>query len=384
MELLRTLRDGSTLMMMGFPVLLYPAMIWAMSQAALYMGAVRENEVARVALIAGDEGPDLAGLPMKRIEVGPGTLEDLDAGRFDLAVERVPDGVRLHHRAGSARSRRSLDRVEDRIEHISRKATAKAAVERGAVRATLRPYELEVEPIDDFTPLVLHLLGLLACAFVPMSVVVSTYSPVIELFVAERERGSLETTLCVATSRRDLVVAKLAAAALLGTAAALANLGALWLTLAHGAAIVSSEPVELPVPGLGTLFAIVVLVLSAAVLVAVLMAFAVSVARTHREAQTLSNVVLLPMIVPAMGAMLAVIADRSADGLYIPIAHTGTLLYQTIHGGVAPGDIVLAVGMDVTLVVALFWLWMVTLGPTALIEGIARPAWLARLSGESA
>ncbi|MCB9676438.1 MAG: ABC transporter permease [Alphaproteobacteria bacterium] len=379
-ELLRTLRDGSTLLMMGFPVLLYPAMIWGLTQAGLYIDEARDRETLVLGVA---DGVDTEGLGDDKVQIVPATLETLDAGDVDALLAGAGDGLELHYRAGSPRSRRTRRVVEDRIEARNTERVDAAAVEKGADAALLAPLEVDVDAIDDATPLVQFLIGLFACAFVPMSIIVSTYSPVVELFVAERERGSIETTLCAPIPRSRIVYARVLAAALLGSLAALGNLGALWITVLHGAVLVVEDPVSLPFPGPVVLGTILALVLSAALLVAVLMSVALSAARTHREGQTLANFVLLPLIVPSMAGMLAVISESSRDVLFVPIAHTGTLLYAAIRHELVATDLFVAVGLDLALAALVLGGWMATLGPTSLIEGIQRPAWLARLAGES-
>jgi ABC-type Na+ efflux pump permease subunit len=389
-QTMQVLRDSSTLMLLGFPMLLYPMLIWAMLQAASYV--LDDDETVYTVAFADqtpDAGrrPDLAGAEQLAVEAAD--LRGLDDGVVDALIALEGRTAKVHHRSGSASSRNALEAVEDALDAWGREAASKAGLEAGGdpVKLDLEAYDFEVERAPGDEPLSLFLIALLACGVVPISVVVGALNPVIELFVSEREKKTLETTLSLAVPRIDLVLARLFAAGVVAAAAAVGNLFALWLTIAHVELVLVDEALataDLPLPGALTLVAVPLVLLAQSALVVTLLAAMMSVAQTYREAQTLGSVVLTALMLPLMGGMLAVIAEQADAYVLVPLVHTGILLNQAVRGTLAWGDLVAGLGVDLVTWAALLGAWCAVFGATKLLWGFQRPAWVEKWFGGNA
>lgn len=381
LELVRALREGNTLLYLGFPLLAYPMMVWGSVQAITWVKDLQDRETLEIAVHGPLASLDALGEPP--LAVVEGTLEDLDAGRVELVVEGDRSRPVLHYRSGAGRSKRARALVEQRLEAHAGERMLADVQEAGGDPAAVEPLVLEAEASDSSDAVMRWLLGVLACSMVPATLALGVLSPVSELFVAERERSSLETTLTAAVSRQMIASARLVAATLLGTAAGVGNLLALTLTVVHSALLVDmAEAVVLP--PLAAFVASGALVASSALLITTVFAFAFSVAQSFREAQAIASPVLMVLIGPSLAGTLALVGGWTADVWWVPLLHTGTLLASSIDGTAAVGHVVGAVAIDLLLVAALWGAWSATFGAEALIAGLARPAWVGRLFGGTA
>jgi hypothetical protein len=379
MELVRVLREANTILYLGFPLVAYPLMIWGSTQTLQYLGELREREPLRVAVSGPVAELDLGGEPLVRASGG---LADLDEGRLDAVVEGSATEPVIHHRSGSVRSQRARKLVVERLEEAAEARLLADVTARGALPAEARPIRLETESTDAAVDLLRWVLAVLCSTVFPAALTLGALSPCSELFVAERERHSLETTLTAAVSREKLVLARLAAGALLGALAAVANVGALALTLTHGALLLDAAD-GVPLPSPGGMLAIAALAASGSVLVTVLFSFAFSFARTFREAQSIASPVLMALVLPSLVGTLGLVGGWADQLWWIPVVHTGTLVAGAINGTAVGWQVALAAAGDLVLAGCLLGGWFATWGADALLVGVSRPSWLIRLIGES-
>jgi len=380
-ELIRALRDGNTLLFIGFPVLAYPVLIWGTLQLAMYVGDSIDDQPLQIVLLEGVEPTWLEGEPLVFADGG---VVDLDAGRVQAVVSSDGgEGVEVRYRSGSSPSRRALGIVEERLERHGEQRLVNEALDAGARESEVIALELEIDTGDDGAAVLMWILGLFVGPLSSITILVSTLSPAIILFVVEREQGSLETTLTSSASRATVVLTRLMACAILGAVAALANIGALGLTIADLALLLVEDASTLGAPPLTAFFATLLLVGSGSVVVSTMIMLSLSVARTFREAQPVGSALLLVLMFPAISGMLGTLGGWADRLVPIPVAHIGLLVDRAIRSELTLSDLGVALGTDLLFVVTVLALWRWVFGVDSLLSGLSRPAWISTLLGES-
>ncbi|HEX5872021.1 MAG TPA: ABC transporter permease subunit/CPBP intramembrane protease [Longimicrobium sp.] len=245
-ELRETVRDRRTLfMMLVLPTLLYPAMLVLIQQIAIFgqrqlsaapaKVAVAGADPALVRFIDGDSA--IRVFSAESATVAAVREGDVEAAVVLEALPTVAEGsrqARILFDATDDRSRRAQELASARLEAWG--DTLLAARLRGAgLPATfatpLAVADSSVATAEEaggytlgrFLPLILVLMTLLG-----------TFYPAIDMAAGEKERGTLETLLTAPVPAREIVAGKFAAVALIGMAAAVANLLSMLLTFQSG------------------------------------------------------------------------------------------------------------------------------------------------------
>lgn len=245
-ELRETIRDRRTLfMMLVLPTLLYPAMLVLIQQIAIFGQRQLSAAPARVAMAGAD--PALVRFmdgdsAIRVFSAESATVAAVREGKVEAAVilgaaPAAAEGARqarILFDATDDRSRRAQELAGARLEEWG--DTLLAARLRGAgLPATfatpLAVADSSVATAEEaggytlgrFLPLILVLMTLLG-----------TFYPAIDMAAGEKERGTLETLLTAPVPAAEIVAGKFAAVALIGMAAAVANLLSMLLTFQSG------------------------------------------------------------------------------------------------------------------------------------------------------
>lgn len=245
-ELRETIRDRRTLfMMLVLPTLLYPAMLVVIQQIAIFGQRQLSAAPAKVAMAGADPA-------LVRFMDGDSAIRVFSAESATVAAVREGDveaavilGAAPVAAEGSRQARILFDATDDRSRRAQELAAARlgewgdtllAARLRGAglpatFAAPLAVADSSVATAEEaggytlgrFLPLILVLMTLLG-----------TFYPAIDMAAGEKERGTLETLLTAPVPASEIVAGKFAAVALIGMAAALANLLSMLLTFQSG------------------------------------------------------------------------------------------------------------------------------------------------------
>lgn len=245
-ELRETIRDRRTLfMMLVLPTLLYPAMLVVIQQIAIFGQRQLSAAPAKVAVAGAD--PALvrfmdADSAIRVFSAESATVAAVREGAVEAAVVlAAPPTVA----EGSRQARILFDETDDRSRRAQELAAARldawgdsllAGRLRGAGLPTTFATPLAVADssvataeeaggytLGRFLPLILVLMTLLG-----------TFYPAIDMAAGEKERGTLETLLTAPVPATEIVAGKFAAVALIGMAAAVANLLSMLLTFQSG------------------------------------------------------------------------------------------------------------------------------------------------------
>ena len=313
-ELVETLRDRRTLMIMVvLPVLLYPA-IMVLTQQVSIIGANRIEAAPSTVAVVGRADPELlaylAGLEnLELVEVaedrGIRAVRNGDADAValiepaDSSTQADSQDALILFNAANDRSRRALQVLRRGMEAWGDTLADRRLAGRGlpsdfaealfvADSSVALPADVGGYALGRFLPLLLIIITLLG-----------TFYPAIDLAAGEKERGTLETLLTAPVPAGDIVTGKFLTVAVVGIVAAALNLGSMLLTFQSGLFQLSSViDIDFSLP----LRAIVIIFGTLAPLAVLFGALFLGVAvraRSFKEAQNALTPVYMIVMMPA-------------------------------------------------------------------------------------
>lgn len=308
------------------------------------------------------------GLIVDSLSPGDPWGDILQQGRFDAVLEILPpEGaaaglagnrrLRLRYDASEERSVRTRDLVADHIaahrgELLQRQATAL-----GVSPAAWQVVTFESRNLAAGGAVGLFVLGLLVPLFTIIMVAVGCLFPAIETIAGERERRTWETTLSLAVSRHQILLAKYLYVATCGAVAGLLNLAAVTLSMRAILAPVlglDGGGIRFEIP-LRALPLIVLCTLLTALFVAAGMMLCAAFARTFKEGQALVGPFLLLCLLPLLAVQSP---ELQLDPWWamVPIANVTLLFRQLIHGELAWDLILLTLLAEGLWIALCLWL----------------------------
>lgn len=368
-ELLQILRDKRTLLIAGVaPLVLFPLLIllsrWAhereegVLESARYEYAVTgpaadaARRIVRDALVLPSDSGETAYDFVEKAVAEPDSL--LRAGGLHLVVRALPpdayrawrdsvgsegregDDARpsvpvlvLAYRSSSELSRSAQTRMADRLRTLRMEERAEAFRARGF---SVSPEDLaRVESVnlasaeeEGGAMLALVLTPLLVMLMIGGGTVVAA-----DAISGERERGTLETLLTTAATRREIVWAKLLSIMAVGVAVTAVNTLNLLAYLVAG--VIELPPgfaVAIPTATVGLLFLIY---LPVAMLVAGVLLLLSGYAGSYKEYQLFALPLTLLFLVPSAAAALPGIELRSAVAA-VPLAGVSVAVREVLVG----------------------------------------------------
>jgi sodium transport system permease protein len=245
-ELRETIRDRRTLfMMLVLPTLLYPAMLVVIQQIAIFGQRQLSAAPAKVAVAGADPA-------LVRFMDGDSAIRVFSAESATVAAVRegeVEAAVVLGAAPAAAEGSRQARILYDATDDRSRRAQELAAARLDAWGDTLLSIRLRGAglPPTFATPLAVadssvataeeaggYTLGRFLPLILVLMTLLGTFYPAIDMAAGEKERGTLETLLTAPVPASEIVAGKFAAVALIGMAAAVANLLSMLLTFQSG------------------------------------------------------------------------------------------------------------------------------------------------------
>lgn len=372
-EVLENLRDRRTLFSAFlFVPLLGPLMFAFMTSFVVDRVVGEADERLRMPVIGAEHAPNLLAFA---VENGADIVE-LDV-TMDEARRRVARGdehfVLVIHadtganlRSGEAaaleliadssnnKAQRHTSRARGLVNAYNNKIGRLRLLARGIDPSVIEPFDLRHSDVATPTGRAAMLLSTLTY-FLLFSLLMGGLYLAIDVTAGERERGSLESLLCLPVKRAALVLGKIVATMTF----MLASLG---ITLA--VLVVSMQFLPLHKLGMSTEFGpllaikIGAVMLPMAVLGAALFFVVGSFTRTYREAQTWIGVVLA---IPTMPILFASIANvRSSIELMAIPSLSQHLIATSLIRGDAVESIHVAVSIVSTLILGAMLLWFAT------------------------
>ncbi len=397
-ELLDTLRDKKTLLMMvGLPVLLYPALMIIGMQVLMVQQSKLQATVSRVAIQSSapeliekwlndysektareeemegkkegekdgegeaeekDEGPplklsvvksddpekDLAERRLDVLIVVTGDLQDTLAAGETAQVEIRFDGTEI-------RSQNAARRINDAILDAKDEIQSDRLREAGLAKSFVRP--LDVRRINTAPPA--KKSGFILGSILPMVMIImlalGAFYPAMDLTAGEKERGTFETLLSTPASKLEIVAGKFFTVFLLAMLTGLLNLASMGATLAfvfselsHFAKGAEVPQIHLPVTSIGIILAVMVPL--AFFVSAMTMCIAV-LARSFKEAQNYITPFFILITIPATFAAMPGI-ELGPVSQFIPITNV-VLLFRDFMTGKAGMEMVSTVFLSMAI-----------------------------------
>jgi len=357
-ELRETIRDRRTLfMMLVLPTLLYPAILVLVQQLAIFGQKRLGAEPAKVAVAGADAAlvrwmdGDSA---IRVFSAESATVAAVREGKVEAAVLVTPtptptpasaQGQARGPADGSRRARILFDASDDR----SRRALELADARLDAWGDTLLAARLRGAglPAGFATPLAVadssvataeeaggYALGRFLPLILVMMTLLGAFYPAIDLAAGEKERGTLETLLTAPVPAHEIVAGKFAAVALIGMAAAVANLASMLLTFQSGIfRFGTAAQIRFTLPASSALLVLLALVPLAVLFAAVFLGLAVR-AQSFKEAQNALTPAQLGATLPLFIVTLPGIDFTPALAL-VPVVGVA-MFFRELMAGDAP------------------------------------------------
>lgn len=296
-ELRETIRDRRTLfMMLVLPTLLYPAILVLVQQLAIFGQKQLGAEPAKVAIAGAD--PALVRFmdgdsAIRVFSAESATVAAVREGKVEAAVlvtaaPAQADGsrqARILFDASDDRSRRAQELADARLDAWSDTLLAVRLRSAGLPPTFARPLAVADSSVATAEEAGGYALGRFLPLILVMMTLLGAFYPAIDLAAGEKERGTLETLLTAPVPAHEIVAGKFAAVALIGMAAAAANLASMLLTFQSGIfRFGTAAQIRFTMPAGSAVLVLLALVPLAVLFAAVFLGLAVR-AQSFKEAQ---------------------------------------------------------------------------------------------------
>ncbi|MBN1441571.1 MAG: ABC transporter permease subunit [Planctomycetes bacterium] len=378
-EMRNLLRDPHVLMYsVAVPAFLYPVMILGMLEIFSYVKAMEERRETTLEIVGYEEARPLRRFLEQEAACGSGdrarsrilvlppavpSLEERDARSRLVGPDTAPapdalidarsvpakDGadldawrVRIYYSSALEASAQARDRAESHLEEWRRDLLLAAARKVGEGEDLLEPLAVEEESLSTPEEVASHLAGLMLPLLMILMTGLGALYPALEATVAEKERGTLETTLLAPVGRSTLVAGKYLAVTTVSLLSFTLNFAGLLFTLVHLGS-------QLPTRELAVGFRAVLVILLAAALLAALLSAAMMLlaflARSFKEGQSYVTPIYLLTIVPVLVATHP--AVRLTPGLaLVPLINTTLLFREALEKRFPPLEVALTLGTN--------------------------------------
>jgi sodium transport system permease protein len=346
-ELLDTLRDKRTLIMMvGMPVVLYPALLIVGMQAMLLQHEKLDETISRVALVApestlleswfdayekievvesDDPDVDLANRELDAIVIVEDDMEATLARGGTLPIEVQFDSTELESNDAVGRVRNALDEVFGELQEAR-------LAEKGIQSAYVNPLEVTENNVAPASKTTGTAMGMLLPFIMVIMIALGAFYPAVDLTAGEKERGTFESLLSTPTSKFEIVTGKFLTVFILAMVTGILNLGSMGVTFIFmldqlSGAVENQLNFDLSLPWYAFVIILIVMVPLAFFVSALMMSIAV-MARSFKEAQ---NYVTPFFLVIMMPSLLAIMPGRELGpvGQFVPIYNV-VLLFKEL------------------------------------------------------
>lgn len=341
-ELRETLRDRRTLfLMIVLPTLLYPALFLAMEQIALLGQRSLGERPAAVAVRGADA--ELAAFlradsALRLLPADSATPAAVRAGAAEAAVLLTPGataGARVWFDATDERSVRARDVAAARLEAWGDTLLRRRLAAEGLPPGFATPLAVADSSVATAEEAGGYALGRFLPVLLILMTLLGTFYPAIDLAAGEKERGTLETLLTAPVPAAQVVAGKFAAVALVGLAAALANLASMLLTFRTGLfRFARVAEVRFALPWDAALLVVAGLVPLAVLFAALFLGIAVR-AHGFKEAQNALTPVQLAATLPILVVTLPGISFTPALAA-LPVVGLALWFRELMAGSAAP------------------------------------------------
>ncbi len=329
------------------PMLLFPVMMWLMFTAISFVQGHTEGFVSRTAMSAiPAEHAELAVrlTNAERVDIRDVGADPTEAraqvrsGGIDAFLHIEPsssDGLSIvltfdESRDRSVAARERLNRL------MNEYRDERMAAEREALdidEATWSQFSVKGDNVATGREMGGFVLGLLLPMFFIISVAMGAYSVAIDATAGERERGTWETTMTLATSRTAVIAAKYLHVTAFGFVAGTINLIAMTLSMGWIFSPIAAEvadETQFAIPWSAVPVVVLAALALSAFVAAGMMLFA-SFARTYKEGQAMITPFYLLAVLPAVFLNMPGL-EFSVGLALVPIVNIALMVRAAIAG----------------------------------------------------
>lgn len=349
------------------PALLYPFMVWMTMSAISFVTGQEQRSESRVVLVGLPPGHQalaarLVAEPRVKLVESSDPRQDLALGRVDAIVEfglksdpNLPDnaGVTVLYDASRATSNVARDRTMRRLKSYRDGYLEREGQRTGASVGEMQAFWVETRNHSSAQDVGRFLLGILLPFTLIVILSIGGMYPAIDSTAGERERLTWETSLTLATSRLNVVLAKYFYVSTMSALAGVLNLAAMVFSMRSIIAPLSTDfanSLSFNLPWSSVLVVLVGTILLALTMSAGMMILA-SFARTFREGQAMVTPVFLLTLIP-----VAFVADSTLEFDHqmalIPVVNVALLWREAIHGSYSPNLLLATMMVMLSCVVA--------------------------------
>jgi sodium transport system permease protein len=350
-ELKDMLRDRRTIFaMVVFPIVIFPLMTVGFGVLAEKSVAKARQQTARVMLLGEEHAPEVAKRlrETEGLEIVPEAADferQIDEKKLRAAVEfprdfeqglksetKKPPQVLIYYYPAEIRSEAASRRVEEVLRKYHDGVVEARLAARNLPTAILKPVEAKRENVASAEKVGgVRLAGILAYFIIILCLTGASHAAM-DLTAGEKERGTLETILASAVSRRELVTGKFLLVLTTSLVTAV-------LSLASYASTMMMAPTYAQDVTRGHGFTISVKSMAAALFVVLPLAifFAAALiaistfAKSYKEAQSYLGPLMLAAILPAIVSMLPGVELNPALAL-VPVLNVALLIRELLTG----------------------------------------------------
>lgn len=384
-EMTAALRERNILFNTIFmPALLYPILLWVMFNGLIFIQGQTETLISKVHLV---------GLPEAHQTIASQLEEDTRIQLVELPVPDIERALSEEDVDAVATFRHLGDTLDDNfaVSIAFDSSREKSALAKSRLSAVLESYRdqwlrdsasdfvSEVEWLDFVvsaenvatgSQMGAMVLGLMLPIYFVLMVAVGCMYPAIDSTAGERERGTWETTLTMATDRLSIVTAKYLYVTTLGFVAGALNLAAMSLTMGSVLRPLlgsDSNEIDFGLPLAAIPLLLLGSILLAASVAAAMMLFA-AFARTFKEGQA--------MVAPIYVAIFLPVLFLTREGLEftaglaaIPVVNVAMMVREAIRGSFPVLPIVLTMAVQGIMIAGFLRLAAVVLSFEDVVTG---------------
>ena len=342
-ELRETVRDRRTmLMMLVLPTLLYPAMLVLVQQLAIFGQRQLGAAPARVAVAGADARLVRfldADSAIRVFGAESASVAAVREGRVEAAVlvggAAAADGTRearILFDASEDRSQRARQLAADRLEAWGDTLLAGRLRSAGLPASFAAPLAVADSSVATAEEAGGYALGRFLPLLLVMMTLLGAFYPAIDMAAGEKERGTLETLLTAPVPASEIVAGKFAAVAIIGMAAAVANLTSMLLTFQSGIfRFGTAAQIRFTLPAGAALLVLLALIPLSVLFAATFLGLAVR-AQSFKEAQNALTPAQLGATLPLLVVTLPGI-DFTPALAVVPVVGVAMFFRELMAGG---------------------------------------------------
>jgi len=347
-EIMDILRDKRTLVIMIlFPLLLYPIIMIASSQVGMLIVRSQEEKVVNIAFdfpLEGrlhkfvEENSEVYKISIKYVENAEEALKNGEIMSYVTREERDSKEIyKIHYNSSDSDGSTALNRIRDLFRDYKQMLTVNYIQEAGLnAEFVMNPIAYEAVDVAENEEKTGMIFGMILPFILIVGLVTGAMYPAIDVTSGEKERGTLETLLTLPISNMELMGGKFLAVSSIAVVSAILNFVSMILAgllmissiasqTEDGNGIISVNLAPLIVPFFITLVCIIVF----AFFVSAVVLCVTSFAKSFKEANNYMTPVMMLFMLPAFVSVIpgVVLNPMTAS---IPVVNIALLIREVM------------------------------------------------------